>query len=66
MHYDKWNESDWERQIPCDLICKWNLKNSKQNKWARRNREQEPGGRKGKMSEGSQKVQTFNYKISKW
>lgn len=27
MYYAKWNESDWERQIPCDLICKWNLKN---------------------------------------
>lgn len=29
MHYAKWNESDWKRQIPCDLICKWNLKKIK-------------------------------------
>ena len=47
------------------------FKKSKQNMWARRYREQagtfqEPGGRKGKMSEGSQKVQTFDYNISKW
>ena len=32
--YTKWNESDRERQIPCDLIYMWNLK----KQWPHRNR----------------------------
>ena len=32
--YAKWNNSDWERQILCDITYMWNIKNknSKYNK----------------------------------
>ena len=33
-YYTKWNKPDRERQIPYDLICKWNLINNI-NKWAK-------------------------------
>ena len=29
VHYAKWNKSDGERQIPCDITFMWNIKQQK-------------------------------------
>ena len=39
-HYAKWNKSDGKREIPYDLIYKWNLIN-KTNKQAKYNQDTE-------------------------
>ena len=32
VNYAKWNKSDGERQIPCDITFMWNLKQTEENK----------------------------------
>ena len=66
-HYAKWNKSDSERQIPCDLTFMWNPK--AKTKQTHRKREAKltekrvaRGWGVGKMDESVQKVQTSSYK----
>ena len=65
-HYTKWNKTGGERQIPYDLIYKWNLinnnKKKKQAKYNQRcwNKEQtdsnQKGGGRGLMEEIRKRV----------
>ena len=36
VNYAKWNKSDGERQIPCDITFMWNLKQTEENKQTRK------------------------------
>ena len=69
-HYGKWNKSDTERLIPCDLTFMWSPKaKTKQTHGKREAKLTEKriarGWWVGKMDESVQKVQTLSYKITK-
>lgn len=40
-YYTKWKKSDWERQILCDFIYVWTIKNTNEQTKQNRNRYKE-------------------------